>query len=143
MGLGMLLVPLGVPRLDLVDEGGFGRATAPKTLTTQMAEFALRHVEPTAMFGSIMDRSFSRDSFRLRRIKGFMKRGVGVGIEMVHHEAHLLHVGIMLINEFFDKVRPIYFCALLSDFGIPLTCSWFKRHKNVCRPIPLIRCVIP
>jgi hypothetical protein len=44
MGLGVLLVPLGVPRLDLFDECGFGRDTAPKTLTTQMAEFDLRHI---------------------------------------------------------------------------------------------------
>jgi hypothetical protein len=44
MRLGMLLVPLGVPRLDLVDERSLGRDTAPKALTTQMAEFDLRHV---------------------------------------------------------------------------------------------------
>ena len=44
MSLGVLLVPLGVPRLDLFDECGLGRDTAPKALTTQMAEFDLRHV---------------------------------------------------------------------------------------------------
>ena len=55
MSLGMLLVPLGVPRLDLVDECGLRRDTAPKALPTQMAEFNLSHVSPTAVFGSIMD----------------------------------------------------------------------------------------
>ena len=55
MGLGVPLVPLGVPRLDLVDECGLRRDTAPKALTTQMAEFGLRHVEPTAVFGGIVD----------------------------------------------------------------------------------------
>jgi hypothetical protein len=44
MSLGVLLVPLGVPRLDLVDERGLRRDTAPQALTTQMAEFNLRHV---------------------------------------------------------------------------------------------------
>ena len=29
-----------------------------------------------------------------------------MGIQIVHHEANLLYVGIMLINQFFDKVRP-------------------------------------
>ena len=143
MGLGVLLVPLGVPRLDLVDERGLRRDTAPQALTAQMAEFDLRHVEPTAVFRRIMDRSFIRDSFRLRRIKGFIQRSFGVGIQIVHHEANLLHVGIMLINQFFDKVRPIHFGALLSDFGLPLACSWFKSYKNVCCPIPLVLCVIP
>ena len=44
MGLGVLLVPLGVPRLDLVDERGLRRDPAPQALTAQMAEFDLRHV---------------------------------------------------------------------------------------------------
>jgi hypothetical protein len=143
MCLGVLLIPLGVPRLDLVDERGLRRDTAPQALTAQMAEFDLRHVEPTAVFRRIMDLSFICDSFRLRRSKGFIKRSFGVGIQIVHHEANLLHVRIMLINQFFDKVRPIYLCSLLSDFGLPFTRSWFKSDKNICCPIPLVFCVIP
>jgi hypothetical protein len=45
-----------------------------------------------------MDLSFIRDSFRLRRIKGFIKSGFGMGIQIVHHEANFLHMGLMLIN---------------------------------------------
>jgi hypothetical protein len=91
MGLGVLLVPLGVPCLDLVEEGGLRRDTAPKALPTQMAAFHLGHVEPTAGLGSRMDFSFIRDSFRLRRIKSFIQRGFGVGSEMVHHQANFFH----------------------------------------------------
>jgi hypothetical protein len=49
---------------------------------TQMAEFDLRHVEPTTVFGGIMELEFICDSFRLRRIKGFIKRCFGVRIEI-------------------------------------------------------------
>jgi hypothetical protein len=48
----------------------------------------------------------------------------------------------MLINTCLDKVRPIHFCPLRSDCGIPATSSWFKSHKNVRRPISLILCII-
>jgi len=143
MSLGMLLVPLGVPRLDLVDERGLGRDTAPKALTTQMAEFDLRHVEPTTMLGGIMDLSFICDSFCLRGGKCFIKRGCGMGMKIIHHEADFLCMRIMVINKFLDKVCPINFCPLLRDFGMTLTSSWFKSHKNVCRPISLILGVIP
>ncbi len=68
-----------------------------------------------------MDLSCIRDSFRLRRIKCFIKRCFGVGIEIVHHEADFLHMRIMLINKFSYKVRPINFCPLRSAFGITLT----------------------
>src|SRR2546430_9767137 len=143
MCLGVPLVPLRVPRLDLFYEGGLRRDTAPKALTTQMAEFDLSHIEPTAVFGGRMDRSFIRDSFRLRRIKGFIKRCFGVGIEIGHHQADFFPMGIMLINKFADKIRPITLCPLLSDFGIPLTSSWCKSDKNVCRPLSLILGIVP
>ena len=65
MGLGVLLVPFGGPCLDLVDECGLRRDTAPQTLPTQMAQVDLRHVYPTAVFGRIRDLSFIRDSFSL------------------------------------------------------------------------------
>jgi hypothetical protein len=121
MGLGVLLVPLGVPCLDLVEEGGLRRNTAPKALSTQMAEFNLRHVEPTAVFRSIMDLSFLRDSLRLRRLKSFIKSGFGVGIEMVHSQANFFYMRIMLINKFSEKIRPINLGPLCCDFRISLT----------------------
>jgi hypothetical protein len=143
MCLGVLRVPCGVPRLDLVDQCGLRRDTAPKALPTQMAEFDLGHIEPTAMFGRRMALSFIRDSFRLRRIKRFIQRCFGMSIQIVHHETNPLHVRIMLVNKFFDKVCPIHFSALLRYFGIPLTCSGFESHKNICGPIPLLLGVIP
>ena len=48
----------------------------------------------------------------------------------------------MLINKFLDKVRPIHFCSLLSDFRIPLTNQGFKSDKNICSSIALILCVL-
>jgi hypothetical protein len=44
-----------------------------------------------------------------------------MGIQIVHYEANFLHMGIMLINKCLDKVRPIHFCPLRSDFSITLT----------------------
>jgi hypothetical protein len=143
MGLGVLLVPLGVPRLDLVDERGLRRDTAPQALTAQRAEFDLRHVAPTAVLRSIRDRSCIRDAFRLRRLNGVRQRSMGVGMPMVPHEANLLHVGIMLVHQVCDHVRPIHVCSLRRDCGLPLTCEWLQSSTNVCCPRPLVRCVIP
>ena len=142
MGLGVPLIPLDIPCLDLFDKCGLRRDTAPQALTTQMAEFDLRHVSPATMFGGRMDLSFIGDAFCLRGGKCFIKRGFGMGMKIIHHEADFLYVRIMLINKFLDKVGPINFCPLLSDCGMTLTNEWFKSHKNVCRPIALILCSI-
>jgi len=109
MCLGVPLVPLRVPRLDLVDECGLGRDAAPKALTTQMAEFDLSHIEPTAVFWGRVHRSFIRYSFRLRRIKRFIKRRFDMVIEIVHHQAYFFYMGIMLVNKF-------WYNALLTAF---------------------------
>jgi hypothetical protein len=58
MSLGVPLVPLEVPGLDLFDQCGFRRDTAPQALPTQRAEFDLRPVEPTTRLGGRMDRSW-------------------------------------------------------------------------------------
>ena len=117
---GVPLVPLAVPCRDLFEKCGLRRDTTPKALTTQMAEFALRHVEPTAMLGGRMERSCIGDSFGLRGVKGFIQRGLGVGMQIVHHEADLLSMRSMLINKFLDKMRPIHFRSLIRDLCRPL-----------------------
>jgi hypothetical protein len=142
MRLGMLLVPWGVPRLDLGDEGRLGRDTAPKALTTPMAACALRPVAPTAVFGGIMDGSLSGDSFGLRRRKCFRQRGVGGGMALGHHQADFLHMWSMLINQFLDTRCPIHFCPRLSAFGISLTHAWGKSDKNIGCPSAFILRVI-
>jgi hypothetical protein len=44
MGLGVPHVPFEIPGLNLIEQGSFGRKTAPKALATQMAEVNLCHV---------------------------------------------------------------------------------------------------
>jgi hypothetical protein len=58
MSLGLTVVTLCVPRLDLVAKRGTVFSAVCKALTTQMAEFDLGHVEPTPMLWSIMDVSW-------------------------------------------------------------------------------------
>jgi hypothetical protein len=142
MRLGMLLVPLGIPRLDLVDAWGLRRDTAPQTLTTQMAQCDLCHVSPTAVFGGILDCSFIRDSFRLRGIQCFIERCFGVGMQSIHHQTKFFPMRILLIHKLLDTVRPVNFCSLLRDCGYPLSSSRCKSHENVCRAISCIFCVL-
>ena len=138
----MLRVLLGVPCPDLCDACRLARATAPKALTTQMAEVDLGPVEPTAVFGGLMARSCIGYAFRRSGLKGFIQRCFGMGIQIVQHQTTLLHVRILLINKFLDKVRPLHCGPLFRNCGIPLTSSWVKSENKVCRPMALIRCVI-
>src|SRR4029450_3765787 len=51
-------------------------------------------------------------------------------------------MGIMLVNEYLDKVGPINLGALISYLGRALTCSWRKSEKNIGRTISLILGII-
>lgn len=66
-------VTLSVPRVYLLDERCFVLYAARKALATQMAEFSLRHVEPTPVFWRIMSLEFIGDSFGFRGIKCFIQ----------------------------------------------------------------------
>jgi hypothetical protein len=90
-----------------------------------------------------MARSCIRASLRCRRSKGVITRRFRVGIQLVPHEAHRLHVGRMLIHQFVENVRPISVGALRSDVGLPCTREWFKRDQTICCAMPLVLCVIP
>jgi hypothetical protein len=63
-----------------------------------------------------------------------------MGRKIIHPEADLLYVRIMLSNKFLDKRGPINFCPLLRACGMTVTSSWFKSQKNVCCPLSLRRC---
>jgi hypothetical protein len=128
--------------LDLFDQCGFRRDTAPQALPTQRAEFDLRPVEPTTRLGGRMDRSWIGNALGLSGGKGFRKRGLSVRMPMVHHPAHLFHVRSMVLNQFVDNVRPIHCCPRRSDCGIPLPRSGCKSHKHVRRPVSVIRGIL-
>jgi hypothetical protein len=142
MCLGVLRVPFGGPCLDLVDPCGLRRDTAPKARPTAMAEFAVRHVEPTAMFGGLMDVERIGDSLGLRGLTCFRQRSCGMGMQIVHHEADVLDMRIMLLKQFLDNMRPIHFWALLCAFCHALTDDRFNSDTNICCTISLICRVI-
>jgi hypothetical protein len=142
MRLGLTVVTFFVPGLDLVDESGFVLDAVCKTLTTQMAEFDLGHVEPTPVFGGIMDFQCIGDSFRLLRNKRFIQRSLMMGIQIIHDQTDLLSVWRHLIHQRVHIVRKINFCPVIRYCSIALTTQWFKSEKDVCRTMPLIFCVL-
>jgi len=115
MGLGLALVPLQVPCLDLGEQGSLGRETAPKALATPRAECPRRPVAPTALFGSRRALECLGDSLGLRGGKGVLQRRCRGGVQMVPHEAHVLSVRRMLLNQCFDPVRPSNCCPRRCD----------------------------
>jgi hypothetical protein len=150
MGLGVLLVPLGVPRLALVDERGRRRDTAPEALTTQRAECALRHGAPTAVFGRRMALECLGDAFRLRRSNGCLKRGLGVGMQMVHPEAHLPPVGRMWRNPVFCyRVPTLLVCAAqclwdaVDLFMVQTPSNWLPFHASSTLGPTAVACQAP
>ena len=82
MRLGVRLVPLGVPRLDLLDARGLRRETAPQALPAQLAECDRCPLYPTAVFRRRMDRACLREALRLRRIQSFIPRSLGVDFRL-------------------------------------------------------------
>ena len=71
--LGVVLVAIGLPGSDLLDELWFVGDAAVETLGGEDAEFGFRQVEPAAMFGSVVELETFGEPSCFRGGEGFIE----------------------------------------------------------------------
>src|SRR4051812_11297181 len=89
VGLGVLAIALRLPRGDFLDQGILVGDASGETLAGQYAEFALGHVQPTAMLGRVMPFEPLDQATGLLGWEGFVERSWLVGAEVVLHQHDL------------------------------------------------------
>ena len=92
IGLGVVGVSILLPSGDFIDEGLFVWDAAIEALGRKDAEFGLGHIEPTAMLWSVMPFEPFGQPPCFGGGKSFIKRSLGMGIEIVLHQNDFLGV---------------------------------------------------
>jgi hypothetical protein len=83
---------------DLAAEcGAMGNPTI-KALPTQGAQFDLGHVQPTAMFGCVVNLESVSQSFGFGWRKGLVQAGRRVGVELIHYQHQFLGSPTVTMN---------------------------------------------
>jgi hypothetical protein len=95
-----------LPRGDLTAQGFDVRDSAAQALAVEGAEFDFCDVEPAAVFGRVVDFETIGQAARFDGREGFVERGDGMGVEVVHDQSHLDGFGVALFEHSLDEVSP-------------------------------------
>ncbi len=72
------------------------------------------------------------------RIKRLVKRPLGVRMQIVAHENHLVTVGVPSFKDPSHFHGPVDFCFGHPDSHLSPTREWFCEHENIGSPRPFI-----
>src|SRR5579859_4078236 len=109
-----------------------------QTVALKNADLDLGHVEPTPMLRGIMHLQALPKSLGFLRLKRLIQAGCCMRVQMIHHQANTLGLGIDLINQPADGCREIQPGASLGHFQTTETRLGFNEDKQVGGPQPLI-----
>ena len=125
-----LIIAVDFPCGHLVSHlGDFGDATV-EALALEGAEFDFGNIEPTAMFGCVMDFKTLSQSPGLWRWESVVKRADGMDIEIVHDQANFDGIGIATIEHVTDEEGPIGGLAVLGNGDVAATAQGFDLQEN-------------
>ena len=72
---------------------------AVQTLAAQHADFDLDHVQPTGVFGRVVELQALQEAMRLWRAESLVQGAHAVGRKIVHDDSDAIRVGIVRIGE--------------------------------------------
>jgi hypothetical protein len=115
---------------------------AIQALTRQDTQLRLRHVQPTAVLGRVMNLQTLRQGEGRDRIKRFVQTTDGVGVEIVHHQDDYRNFGIHRHQQVLNEACPIDPRALLRHLHSPLARQRLHRHEDIGRPTAFVFAVL-
>ena len=80
-------------------------------LAAQDAQFDLRHIQPTAVLGCVVNIQFLGQPFYFVRFKGLIHTGDVVCVELIHHQYDLLRIGVQVIAQFTNHLGEVFTLA--------------------------------
>jgi hypothetical protein len=143
------LVDVGGPSGGFGPEGfDVGEAAAGDTLPGEGAEFVLgtaviQQPEPTAVFRCVVELDPTDQLSGAVRFKGFVERPLGVRVQVVAHEDHLLASGVAPFQQTGHFDGPVDFRPALAHSHFPPPGERFGEHKNAGGPRPFVLVINP
>src|SRR5215207_8963466 len=130
-----------------IGPGGGGIAAVPPSLDVALqrcpvsnpvrqvaaegAQLDLGHVQPRAVLGRVVDLETVGDTLGLLGCECLVKRGWGVGIELVHDQDDLVRLAVAPVHELAHEARPVGTPAPVGDRHLAPTAERLKRYEQV------------
>ncbi len=109
-----------------------------QALAAQHRQFRLRHVEPTAMLGRVMDLQPLDQPPGLFGSERLVQTPLPVRVQVVHHQRHLLRLRVLFIDQLADHMCEVDLGAPVGHLDPAATRERLERHEQVGHPVPLV-----
>jgi hypothetical protein len=109
-----------------------------QALAIQCRQFDFRHIEPTGVFGSVMHLEALREPTGFCHWKHLIEGSQGARIQVVHDQDNLVGVGIALVGEATDELRPLLLGALGRHHGGASAREGFAGQKDIAHALSLV-----
>jgi hypothetical protein len=124
-------------------EHRFVRYTAVETLPSKHAEFDFGHVEPTTMFGRVMELEAMGQAVCLSWREGFVEGSSIVGVKVVQHNDDGFGVWIPDVGQFSHSYCPVPARSPVSNTDMTLASQWLKKHEKIGDTLALVLIIDP
>src|SRR5579875_206615 len=138
----MSIAPL-LPGADHFAQSLHRRQALIQALASQHGEFDLSHIQPTPMFGRVVELQPAGNPARLLWLECLIQRSWSMGIQIIQHDSDLWRVRKMHIDQFLHRCGKILLCPSLGDFYMPPAKIGFQEQEEIAGSFSLILIIHP
>lgn len=135
-------VPRRNPALDFCGQLVKRGDASVQTLPGKGRKFDFGHVEPTRVFGRVVERDVACKLTGGCGVKRFIQRTVGMGIEIIIHDRHVRYFGTQACHGDLHKARIVMLRPLRPDVDVALPGINPVGEQRNGTPIPFVRIVL-
>jgi hypothetical protein len=133
-----LPIAFGLPSGYLLFQFGARADATLQTWPSEHREFNLGHVQPTAVFGRVMQFQLLDQTARLGWLKHLLQGSQGMRVQVIHDQHDLLGTRIRPIHQVAYEQRKVAFGALLRHLQVALARQRFAGHEQITGSLSLI-----
>ena len=108
----------------------------------QDAQLNFSHVQPTAMFGGVMDLQTFGNPAGFSRFKGFIERRKLMSVQVIHDQNNLFRFCKMNVDQVTHTMGKVNHGALPGYFDMSPRLQWCKENKEIAGAIALVLIII-
>src|SRR6516164_8697166 len=137
------VIPLALPGRHLLRAQGLAVQPPVQALPVHDADLGLRHVQPTAVLGRVVELDLVQQPPGLRRRERLIQAGPVVGVQVVLHQADLLRPGVMHVHQIPDTAGVVPPRAAFAHPDMPPTPQRLTHQQLVADALALVLVVHP
>ena len=139
---GLSFVSFQFQGVNLLAEGFLVRETLPEATAGEDAELDFRHIESTAVLGSVVKLQPLGDAPRLRRRERLVQRRLAMGIQIVQNHSNHRDIRIGLVHQPAHLMGKVLSGAPLCYRHMPPPGHGFAGQKQVAGALPPVLVVL-